>query len=220
MRAFAIRSARALILGLGLVLGVGLLPAAQAAPPGASRVLDYVILKEGEPIGWEKVEIAPEGERTLVSVQASTRVKLLLLNFTYDHSRHEVWHGPTLESAAAETNDDGTPHKLELGRSPAGWRLSVDGATSELPPEALPLSLWTAAVVKSPLLIGVIDGQRYHVSARLVGAETIEAAGRSFKTQHWRLEGEVERDLWYGEDGTAVQIAFKRRGFDILYRLR
>lgn len=208
---------RAVALALGLLAA---LVAGGASAADGKRVLDYLILKDGDPIGSEKVEIAADGARTIVTVTASTRVKLLLFNFTYDHSRREVWQGGVLEQVTAKTDDDGTPHTVEMVRTASGYRLTVDGATSDLPATAFPLALWTADVLKSPLLIGVIDGQRYKVTTRPAGEETIQAGGHAHKTRRWRIDGDVERDLWYAEDGTAVQIAFKRRGYDIVYRLR
>ena len=33
--------------------------------------------------------------------------------------------------------------------------------------------------------------------------------------EHWRLSGEVERDLWFDPRGILVKAAFQRRGFPI-----
>ena len=207
-------------LTLALAAAVILPTAASAAP--VKRTLDYVILKDGEPIGAEKVDITRDGDSTTVEVTASTKVKMLMLSFTYDHKRRETWRAGRLESVSAETNDDGTPHKLEMTRAgaSAGWRLTVDGQSADLPADAFPLALWTAAVVKSPLLVGVIDGQRYKVAAKPVGDETVDVAGKPVKTKRWRIDGDIERDVWFADDGMAAQIAFKRRGYDIVYRLK
>lgn len=194
-------------------------PAGEKGGP-EKRTLDYAILKDGESIGGEKVDITRDGDTVTVDVAASTRVKLLMLNFSYDHKRREVWRGGALESLSADTNDDGTRHKVEMVRAGTGYRLTVDGQTSDLPADALPLALWTADVVKSALLIGVSDGQRYKAAAKALGDETIDVGGRTVKAKRWRISGDIERDLWFAEDGSAAQIAFKRRGYDIVYRLK
>lgn len=205
-------------LNLALAAAI-ILPAAASAAP-TKRTLDYVILKDGEPIGAEKVDITRDGDAMTVDVTANTKVKMLMLSFTYDHKRRETWRAGKLESMSAETNDDGTPHKLEMARDGAGWRLTVDGQRADLPADAFPLALWTAAVVKSPLLIGVVDGQRYKAAAKPTGDETIEIGGKPVKTKRWRIDGDIERDVWFADDGMAAQIAFKRRGYDIVYRLK
>lgn len=205
---------------LSLALIAALLPPVAASAAPVKRTLDYVILKDGEPIGAEKVDITRDGDSTTVDVAAQTRVKMLMLSFTYDHKRREIWRAGKLESMSAETNDDGAPHKLEMTRGGAGWRLTVDGQSAELSADAFPLALWTAAVVKSPLLIGVVDGQRYKVAAKPTGEETIDIGGKPVKTKRWRIDGDIERDVWFADDGMAAQIAFKRRGYDIVYRLK
>lgn len=205
---------------LSLVLTAALLTPVAASAAPTKRTLDYVILKDGEPIGAEKVDITREGDAMTVDVTANTKVKMLMLSFAYDHKRRETWRAGKLESVLAETNDDGTPHKLEMTRAGAGWRLTADGQSADLPADAFPLALWTSAVVKSPLLIGVIDGQRYKVAAKPAGDETIEIGGKPLKTKRWRIDGDIERDVWFAEDGMAAQIAFKRRGYDIVYRLK
>ncbi len=190
--------------------------AADAAP----RTLTYQILMGDDPIGTETVTIDPQGARTKVTVAATTRVKVLFINFRYDHTREETWTGATLESMTATTDDDGTPHKLDLVRKGNALALTADGKTVDLPPDALPLTLWTPEVLKRPLLLSVVDGARYTVTNRLIGTETVEAGGRKTETKHHRIEGDVERDLWFAADGTLLKTRFKRSGYDITYVLK
>lgn len=210
------KTTRALRATLAAALLLLPLSAAQAAP----RTLTYQILMGDDPIGTEEVTIDPQGERTRVTVAATTRVKVLFINFRYDHKRDELWKGATLESMKATTDDDGTPHAIELARKGAGLSLTADGKTSDLPADALPLTLWTPEVLKRPLLLSVIDGARYTVTARAMGSETIEAGGRKTEARHHRIEGDVERDLWFAADGTLLKTRFKRSGYDITYVLK
>lgn len=199
----------------------GDLASAQAAGP---RTLTYQILMGDDPIGTEEVKLEQQGDRTRVTVTASTRVKVLFLNFRYDHQREEIWSGTTLQSMRAKTDDDGTPHTLELVRKGTGqgqgYTLTADGKSSDLPADALPLTLWTPEVLRRPLLLSVIDGARYNVAAQPAGSETVEAGGRRQEAKRHRIAGDVERDLWYGADGTLLKTRFKRSGYDITYVLK
>ncbi|NYZ15688.1 DUF3108 domain-containing protein [Azospirillum sp. RWY-5-1] len=210
---------RACCAALALAL-LSLLPATPALAAGDSRTLTYRILMGDDPIGTETVTIERQGPRTRVTVEASTRVTMLFITFRYDHKREELWEGGTLVSVTTSTDDDGTPHRLELRRAGAGFRLTADGKDADLPADALPLTLWTPAVLKHPLLLSVIDGSRYRVAARPVGRETVEAAGRKTDAQHHRIDGDVERDLWYADDGTLLMTRFRRSGYDITYALK
>ena len=191
-----------------------------AAAQGTARTLTYQILMGEDPIGSEQVKIEPQGDRTKVTVTATTRVKVLFINFRYDHKREELWKGGVLESMTATTDDDGTPHKIEMARDAAGYRLTVDGKTQQAPAGTLPLTLWTPQVLKHTQLLSVIDGAAYKVAARKVGAEPVEAGGKAVQAAHHRIEGDVERDLWFAADGTLLKTRFKRSGYDITYVLK
>lgn len=191
-----------------------------AAAQGTARTLTYQILMGEDPIGSEQVTIDPQGDRTRVTVTATTRVKVLFINFRYDHKREELWKGGILESMTATTDDDGTPHRIEMAREAGGYRLTVDGKTQQAPAGTLPLTLWTPQVLKHTQLLSVIDGAPYKVTARKVGAESVEAGGKAQEAAHHRIEGDVERDLWFAADGTLLKTRFKRSGYDITYVLK
>ncbi len=211
-----LRAALAATLLLSPLAGLPSIANAASAP----RTLTYNILMGDDPIGSEEVKLEPQGDRTKVTVTATTRVKVLFINFRYDHKREELWKGSTLESMKATTDDDGTPHALELTSKSGGYTLTADGKPSDLPATALPLTLWTSEVVKRAPLFSLIDGARYTVTSKALGAETIEAGGRKIEAQHHRIEGDVERDLWYAADGTLLKTRFKRSGYDITYVLK
>ncbi|MFP5512639.1 MAG: DUF6134 family protein [Alphaproteobacteria bacterium] len=191
-----------------------------ASAQATARTLTYQILMGEDPIGSEQVKIEPQGDRTKVTVTATTRVKVLFINFRYDHKREELWKGGVLESMTATTDDDGTPHKIEMARDASGYRLTVDGKVQQAQAGTLPLTLWTPQVLKHTQLLSVIDGAPYNVAARKVGAESVEAGGKAVEGAHHRIEGDVERDLWFAADGTLLKTRFKRSGYDITYVLK
>jgi len=195
---------------------------AQAAEPPAQnpRTLTYAILMDGSPVGQEQVRVQPQGDTVTVDVTASTRVKVLFLNFRYDHERQEVWRGGTLESMRARTDDDGKPHTIEMARKGDGWSLSVDGKPASATGTALPLTLWTPEVLKRPTLLSVIDAQPYAVSVQALGPDTVDLGARKVAAQRHRITGGVDRDLWYAADGTLLKAQFKRSGYDVVYLLK
>lgn len=200
-----------------LMAGLWFAGHAEAAEP---KVHTYTILMDGSPIGKEQVRVQPQGDTVKVDVTASTRVKVLFLNFRYDHERQEVWRGGKLESMQARTDDDGKPHTIDMARKGEGWALTVDGKASSAAAGALPLTLWTPEVLKRPTLLSVIDAQPYTVTSQAVGTETVDLGTRKVEAQHHRITGGVDRDLWYAADGTLLKAQFKRSGYDVVYLLK
>lgn len=204
---------RAALAVAGLLLSTA---AVQAAEP---RTLTYRILMGDDPVGSETVRLEAQGDVTKVAVTASTRVKVLFINFRYDHKREEVWKGGTLDSMSAQTDDDGTPHAIRMMRTGGGYSVTVDGKAGQAGADILPLTLWTPEVLKRPTLLSVIDGKPYNVRTDLVGTDTLTVGGRAVPAQHHRISGDVERDLWFDARGTLLKTRFKRSGYDVTYIL-
>lgn len=198
-------------LAVAIVLG-GLL----AVPARAEMTaLDYDIRKEGEPIGREQVRIDRQDGVAVIDVQTRTRAKVLFLEFHYDHSRREEWRDGALVRMVADTDDDGTKSHLDASRSAAGWVLSVNGQQSQRAGDPLPLTLWGRAVLDRAELFSIIDAKPYRVRVVSLGTESVSIDGRAVNAEHFRISGDVERDLWYGADGYLLRAAFQRSGYAI-----
>lgn len=177
--------------------------------------LTYEIRKEKEAIGRESVRIERDNGIETVMVETHTRASVLFLEFRYDHSRREEWRDGTLVRMVGDTDDDGTKTHLDARASDRGWMLAVNGGQSQRTGDALPLTLWGRAVLSRRDLFSVIDAKPYRVTVAALGAETLTLAGKAVVGEHFRMTGDVERDLWYGGDGLLLRATFERAGFPI-----
>ncbi len=196
------------VLALGVVAGM---PSAQAA----TQSLSYTIHKDGDPIGKEIYTINHDGDKTTVNLTADSQVQVLFLNFHYHHQRTETWTGSHLDRMVADTDDDGTKHHVEAQTVADGVKVVADGRDTTLPADALPLTMWTRAVVVEHSVLYSVenDDSPYKVSIRDLGTETVKTGQGAVAAEHYAIAGDVERDLWFGSDGTLVEAAFHRRGF-------
>jgi hypothetical protein len=206
------RPAMQVRLVLATVLSGACAATAQAAP---SQVLSYTYFKGDEPIGRETVSITGAGGQAIVQVTTDTRVKVLFLDFHYHHQRTETWVDGRLERLVADTDDDGSIHHIEVHPDGGAVHAVADGKAEELPADALPLTLWGKVILDRPVLYSIIDAQPYKVTVTRIGTEPLRLGGREVTTEHYRMTGDVERDLWYGADGMLVKAAFERRGYRI-----
>lgn len=198
------------------VLAVGLLLSPPVRAAGEPTVLTYEIRKEGEPIGRERVSLDREGESARVQVETHTKARVLFMDFHYDHRREERWQDGRLVRMVADTDDDGTRTHTEAERGGGAWAVRVNGEAGQRPAEALPLTLWSRAIVGHGQLFGVIDAKPYAVEVVTLGTETIPLPdGGSARADHVRVSGDIERDLWYGPDGLLLRATFTRAGYPI-----
>lgn len=196
-----------------VLAGMAALPVAAAR--GETLALTYEIRKDSEPIGREAVRIARQGPAETVEVETHTRAKVLFLNFHYDHVRREEWQGGRLVRMVADTDDDGAKSHLDATAAEGGWALAVNGKPSERSGDSLPLSLWGKAILGKKELFSIIDAKSYRVEVSALGKETVTIAGKAMAADHYRITGDVERELWYGGDGLLVRTTFQRAGYPI-----
>jgi len=167
----------------------------------AATTLEYTILKEGEPIGKEVVAINDTDKGYNVDVVTQTNVKMLFLEFNYEHQRHEVWENGELVAMQSRTNDDGTHHEYNVTRTADGLQVMYDGKRKTFDLKSLPLSLWSKAALNRPVLFSVIDAEPYKIETKALGED------------HFKIDGEITRELWFADDGYLEKAAFKRKGF-------
>ena len=86
---------------------------------------------------------------------------------------------------------------------------------------SMPSSLWHPDLARGLLLIGVEQGERMVVVTEDMGRETILARGGEISATHLAVSGELERDLWYDDDGILVHLRLVARdGSNIDYVLQ
>jgi hypothetical protein len=65
-----------------------------------------------------------------------------------------------------------------------------------------------------------LTGKQMPVSVDNLGEEAIRAHGAETRALHYKVMGELQRELWYDRSGTLVQVKFKAKdASEILYVL-
>lgn len=182
----------------GLAFAFTLLASASAS----AFDLTYQITKDGEPIGTETVTVAQKDDVRQVRVKTQTHVKVLFFNFDYEHERNENWIGDKLQSMSSKTSDDGEHHAYSLLARDGGYLIQQDGK-DDVSVSGFPLSLWNKSFANYTTLLSVIDAQPYQVKITQISED------------HYRIDGDVVRDLWFAKDGYLQKAAFERKGYNI-----
>jgi len=178
--------------GLALGLALGLAPAAiAAAPPPAGR-LAFDVTRNGADIGDHVFTFAGQGADFDVRVATEIAVRVPLIRtkvYSYEQQSREQWRHGQLVHLVSTTDNDGTAE-------------AVDAPVSQL----MPGSLWSADSVRATRLLNTIDGKTMRVQVADLGAERIEAGGRTIEAHHYRIAGDLDRDVWYDSDGYLARL--------------
>ncbi|MCU0984336.1 MAG: DUF6134 family protein, partial [Acetobacteraceae bacterium] len=133
------------------------------------------------------------------------------------HRNTEVWRGDRLVSIASTTDNNGTP--LSVKARANGRGIEVEGTDSGAylaPIEAISTSYWHGAFLRGQK-IDTQGGRLLTTTLRRVGEETIPIAGRPTPATHWRIDGDLELDIWYDAAGAWSRLRFINNGATILY---
>lgn len=183
-------SLRPVALALGLLLSAT--ATLQAATPPASGRLEFDVVRNGKDIGDHNYSFLGSADDLTVKVRTDIAVKVPLIGVTaysFTHASTETWKNGKPGRLSSATDDDGTPGKLSLGS-----------------PKALPASLWNSDIAGQTHLLNTIDGHIMAVDVADLGAETVPVKGGKVKAEHYRISGELARDVWYDEAGLLARL--------------
>jgi hypothetical protein len=174
---------RAIALAAGL--SIALAAVGQAASPPPSGHLDFDVMRNGKDIGDHSYTFSGSPAQFRVQVRTDVHVKVPVIRanlYTFTHQSTESWRNGHLEKLTATTDDDGTPHTVSIG---AG--------------QTLPASLWEVDTVQASALLNTIDGSVMRVRVADLGVGPV--AGGSLSAHHYRISGDLKRDVWYDTNG-------------------
>lgn len=174
--------------------------------PAAGQSADFVVLREGTPIGTHRVEVDASGDDVKVHVIIALDVGFGPIPlYRYRHDSREIWREGRLIQLDSRTDDDGDMLTLSVRSVPGG--LLVDGSKGSFtaPADTVPTSYWNSVLAADRPLLDSQIGRLLDVVRVPLGP------GR------WRLEGELNLDIAYTPQGRWTGLSFRHKGADFVY---
>lgn len=203
---------------MGLLLWATAASAAEV--PSGTRLYGIHHEEHGD-VGSHKVSFSRSGADLMVDVENRIKVKVLFITaYRFEADRMEIWRDGRLISYKSQTHDDGTDY--EVGAEAKGDKLMIDGGDGpvEAPGDVFPTHPWNFALTERSLLMDTNTGELLEVSVTEMGEETIEARGQQVRARKFVISGDLERELWYGPDGTWLRMRFDKDGAEITFTLQ
>ena len=199
---FARRVLGAMLLALLLAMPLGRLARAENPPAG---IFIYTIIREGEPVGQQRMEFVSDGEKLRVLSHMELNVTLLGMTlYAFNQQVEEVHRGGKIMSLSSEADDDGKNRKVNLVLEGDLLRGDYNGDQRAVEPTLITSLFWQKPALGETQVIDTIRGKVRDVTVKDLGAETLTLPVGKVETHHYQMTGEWKRDLWYDVNGILV----------------
>lgn len=192
--------------------------AAFAAPVQAQMpetgTSSYVVKRDGSPIGTLKIAFSRDGKRLVAKSDYSIKVKLLaIVLYRYDKRMTETYEDGRLIAYETDIDDNGEKSRVRVTRD--GDRLNIVHPKGKLtaPVGTYPSTYWPPATPGLTRMIDSSDGILLNVASSGPVAEDLAIDGRTVKTKHYKMSGDLDRELWYAA-GTSEWLKLKMKASD------
>lgn len=198
-----LRRAFLIIAALPFLLGA----ANGAVPVPKSLRLDYVIKRDGDPIGTHVVTFKRDNDDLLVDTRIKVAVRMLFITvYRYEKSARETWRDGRIIAYRADTDDNGDPIKGRVVLTSEGLAAEGPKGKTIAPPGTMISGYWNMATVRQTALIDSEDVTLVPIKIEGGAAARITIGDQTFETRHYRITGELARELWYDTDGLLVKM--------------
>jgi hypothetical protein len=133
----------------GAFAGLAFPMCARAAPSS----LAFTVLRNGKPIGRQRMAFKADGGALVVNTVAEMAVKAGPLTlYHYRHEAEERWSGGRFDSLETRTDSNGKPLKISARRTDGGVVIvRASGERVNAPASALPMTHWNRKIGSAPL---------------------------------------------------------------------
>lgn len=167
-------------------------------PPPEPEHLIYSILRNGSPIGQDTLDIDNDGHVTSVNRSTNIEVSILFMNaYTYRYTGNETWKNDQLTAFTSRTDDNGTMHNVSLRSSGDPLQLDADGHHATVAKTIGLDDFWKPQLLSKTTVLDTSDGHQMTFAAQDLGMQTVTYRGSSRPAHHFKLTGDINRDLWF-----------------------
>jgi hypothetical protein len=179
--------------------------------------LDHEVFGE---IGRHVVTFSCRGDDLVVETEIEGKATLFDMPvYTLDASYREVWRGDRLISFDSKINDNGEEFAVRARAEGDRTVIERRRGTVEAPATIVSDHPWNHHVIDRTLVFDSRRGKLRQVQVEPAGKETLEIAGRKVAAQRYVISGDLERVVWYADDGTWLQAELAYGGGDVLVTL-
>lgn len=167
--------------------------------------------RDGEAIGNLLISFRKDGDQLQVDSTYTVEIRLMsIVLYRYRKTMSETYADGKLTAYRTEIDDNGTKSDVTVQKKDDGLIVFHPDGHYVAPADLIVTTYWPAATVHQTRMIDSSDGVIVDVKTSEVGTEDITVDGRSVPARHFRMTGDLERDLWYAAtDGEWLKMRMK-----------
>jgi hypothetical protein len=181
--------------------------------PGKQWQFDVAL--DDKPIGSHTFELQHDGEKQVLTTEASFDVKFLFVTaFRYRHQNTEIWNDGCLASIDASTDSNGDQFDVRGETGDGSFDLLSEKGSMALPGCVQTFAYWNPAILESRKLLNSQTGAYEDVTVTLEGREQLAVAGEPVDALRYRLSAQAgDIILWYSSaDNTWIGLEAPAKG--------
>jgi hypothetical protein len=185
-------------------------PRSVRADAVSTETRQFNISVDGERCGTFRLTIAshPDG-RDVVQGDAALELKYFLYTFRYASKGVETWHSGRLLQLDNASRYGGSKYEVTARRQGQELLVQTNGSQRKVRGDVWVTSYWrepnATLVGQNIALLDADKGRTLTGKLQRVGKESIQLGGQARPCTHYRLQGEVEVDLWYDAQSRLVR---------------
>lgn len=191
-----------------LVLSAALFAAVAQADQG--RTTRFAVMRNGEQIGTNTIQLQRRGPETTVRIVTDVAVKIAFVTvYRFDQTETERWVDGRLLALHSATDDNGTVHQVTASRGDDRITVEADGRTTKVAGTTIPASLWNPALLDQRVALNPQDGSIMPIAVVDHGKEKLPVARGSLWAHHYSIISSFPQDVWYDDQRQLVKVEIK-----------
>lgn len=194
----------------GLLSAAALFSSSAAPAEPMAETLRFAVMREGQQIGTNTIELRRNGSETTVQMMTQVQVKIAFVTvYRFEQTETERWVGGKLMALSALTNDNGTMHRVKATRANDRLTIEADGKTTEVAGNTIPASLWNPLLLEKTVAFNPQDGTMMPIAVTDRGVDQLVVQGRAKRTRHYVINSTFPQDVWYDDARQLVKVELK-----------
>ena len=169
-------------------------PGLGVAAASTKDELTFAVSLDDKPIGVHRFRIADDSAMRVVDSEATFDVRILRVPvYRYRHSNTETWRNGCLKRIDSETDANGTPYRVDLSKTAAGYTIVTSSETRVHEVGCMmSFAYWDQRFLQQQRLLNTQTGELIRVEVQSLGESQREIANRTLSVKGFRILAEPE----------------------------